>query len=203
MRLIATRHVSPPRRRRSTAGCIAVSLILLSAACGGGATEAGNDSRPAAKATEAKKVDAKSWTKSVCGSVQQWTKEVGAIGAFRNIDESADAAKTKTRVEKALADSATATNKLVKSVDKAGVPELDNGETYSADLRSMLAAFAAVMNAGRKDVQALDTSNKAAFYDRLEAVQKEMDKDVDVPLKKFNSTEVRKLMDKDPACNAD
>jgi len=181
------------RVRRTVIACAALSVALGAGSCG---------NLPGAKA------EPKAWAKDVCGAIVPWSTDMTkTLGDFQDdIDENADPAKVKADLDKALGASVTSTDKAIKGVDDAGVPDVSNGEKVAKDFRGSLVETKSAFEKARKGVQALATGDKPAFFEKLAGVMTQLGKDVSrsgKKLDKISSPELDKAFDSEPACKTE
>ncbi|MET9733528.1 small secreted protein [Streptomyces sp. NPDC006458] len=122
------------------------------------------------------KLDA--WAKQVCDAVQPQAKKIEA--ANEAIKKEASDNSTPAEVQKAdsqaFQDMSDAYKAIGAAVDKAGPPDVENGEKKQQDavkeLNSIWASYASL----KKQVDDLNTKDQAKFADGLKDIATELDK---------------------------
>ncbi|MFD7279702.1 small secreted protein [Streptomyces sp. NPDC059862] len=137
-------------------------LVLALSGCGG---DDGNE-----------KLDA--WAKQVCDAVQPQAKKIAAANAAiqkETSDRSTPAEVQKTDAQ-AFQDMSDAYKAIGTAVNKAGPPDVENGEKKQQDAVKELNGISSSYASLRKQVDALDTKDQAKFADGLKDIATELDK---------------------------
>ncbi|MFF9915047.1 small secreted protein [Streptomyces sp. NPDC013457] len=144
------------------------------------------------------------WAKTVCDQAQpQIQKRANAQQLIISTAADGKPADIQAADSKAFQDIADADRALAKSVQDAGAPPVDNGETLQQDAVKELNATAVAYEGLKKQVDALDPSNQQKFADGLQDVAdglkkiEKMDQDA---LAKLQSGELGTAMAKQPGC---
>ncbi|WP_309237812.1 small secreted protein [Streptomyces albidus (ex Kaewkla and Franco 2022)] len=145
------------------------------------------------------------WAKKVCDDVQPQVKKIQEANTSIN-----DASKEKNSSKEVKETDAAAFQKisgayksLADSVDKAGPPPVDDGETLHKDAVSELRGISTKYADLRKTVDGLDTKDQAKFAEGLQGVATKLDtlgKSGDKALSKLQSGDVGKAMANQKGC---
>ncbi|MFD0146852.1 MULTISPECIES: small secreted protein [unclassified Streptomyces] len=144
------------------------------------------------------------WAKTVCDQAQpQIQKRANAQQLIISTAADGKPADIQAADSKAFQDIADADRALAKSVQDAGAPPVENGETLQQDAVKELNATAVAYEGLKKQVDALDPLNQQKFADGLQDVAdglkkiEKMDQDA---LAKLQSGELGTAMAKQPGC---
>ncbi|MBX9362981.1 small secreted protein [Streptomyces massasporeus] len=166
-------------------------LVLALSGCGG---DDSND-----------KLD--SWAKQVCDAVQPQAKKIESANAAiqkETSDNSTPEDVQKTDA-KAFQDMSDAYKAIGTAVNKAGAPDVENGEKKQQDAVKELNAISASYASLKKQVDGLDTKDQGKFADGLKDIATELDKlsqSGNDALKNLEEGEVGQAMAKQPSCKA-
>ncbi|MEV0172629.1 small secreted protein [Streptomyces sp. NPDC050803] len=151
------------------------------------------------------KLDA--WAKQVCDAVQPQAKKIEAANAAiqkETSDNSTPEDVQKTDA-KAFQDMSDAYKAIGTAVDKAGAPDVENGETKQQNAVKELNSISASYASLKKQVDELDTKDQAEFADGLKDIATELDKlsqSGNDALKELEEGEVGEAMAKQPSCQS-
>jgi enamine deaminase RidA (YjgF/YER057c/UK114 family) len=166
-------------------------LVLALSGCGG------DDSN--------EKLD--SWAKQVCDAVQPQAKKIESANAAiqkETSDNSTPEDVQKTDAQ-AFQDMSDAYKAIGTAVNKAGAPDVENGEKKQQDAVKELNSIAASYASLKKQVDGLDTKDQGKFADGLKDIATELDKlsqSGNDALRNLEEGEVGQAMAKQPSCNA-
>ncbi|MDT0615464.1 small secreted protein [Streptomyces lancefieldiae] len=119
-----------------------------------------------------------SWAKEVCDAVQPQAKKIAAANAAiqkETSDNSTPAEVQKTDAQ-AFQDMSDAYKAMGGAVQRAGAPDVDDGEKKQKDAVSELNGLSSSYASLRKQVEALDTKDQAKFADGLKGIATELNK---------------------------
>lgn len=136
-------------------------LVLALAGCGGDDNE---------------ELDA--WVKQVCDSVQPQAAKIRSANAAIQ-EETSDSSKpvdVKKADSKAFQDMSDAYKAIGGAVDRAGPPDVEDGEKKQKDAVKELNGLSASYASLKKQVDELDTEDQAEFADGLKDIAAELDK---------------------------
>ncbi|MEU5094469.1 small secreted protein [Streptomyces sp. NPDC020996] len=151
------------------------------------------------------KLDA--WAKQVCDAVQPQAKKIEAANAAiqkETSDNSTPAQVQKTDAQ-AFQDMSEAYKAIGDAVEKAGAPNVDDGEKKQKDAVKELDGIAASYASLKEQVDGLDTKDQAKFADGLKDIATSLDKlskSGNDALKTLEEGDVGQAMAKQPSCKS-
>lgn len=170
----ATEGINPVNKKLAAALSGGAVLVLALSGCGG---DDGSDKL-------------NSWAKQVCDAVKPQTQKIRAANAEIQKQTSDDS--TPEDVQKAdsqaFQDISAAYKAMADAVDKAGPPDVENGEKKQKDAVKELNDLSAAYADLKKQADALNTKDQAKFADGLKGVATELEK-----LSKTGSNALAKL----------
>ncbi|MBC9725066.1 small secreted protein [Streptomyces sp. TRM68367] len=163
-------------------------LVLALSGCGGDENEKLN-----------------SWAKQVCDAVQPQAKKIEAANAAIQSESAEDskAEAVQKADSRAFQDMADAYNAIGAAVQKAGAPDVANGEKKQKDAVKELNGISSSYAGLKKQVDALNTKDQIKFADGLKAIAGELDKlskSGNEALKALEEGDVGKAMAKQASC---
>ncbi|MEV5430652.1 small secreted protein [Streptomyces sp. NPDC052701] len=168
-------------------------LVLALSGCGGG-DDNGND-----------KLD--SWAKQVCDAVQPQARKIEAANAA--IQKETSDNSTPEEVQKtdsqAFQDMSAAYKAIGAAVQKAGAPDVENGEKKQKDAVQELNGISSSYASLQKQVDELNTKDQAKFADGLKDIATELDKlsrSGNDALRTLEEGEVGQAMARQASCKA-
>ncbi|MEU9784060.1 small secreted protein [Streptomyces phaeochromogenes] len=148
-----------------------------------------------------------SWAKQVCDAVQPQAVKIEAANTAiqkQTSDNSTPADVQKTD-SKAFQDMSDAYKAIGAAVDKAGAPDVDDGEKKQKDAVTELNTISSSYAGLKKQVDGLDTKDQAKFADGLKGIATQLDKlsqSGNDALKKLEEGDVGKAMAKQESCKS-
>ncbi|CAL9303587.1 small secreted protein [Streptomyces olindensis] len=165
-------------------------LVLALSGCGGDDNE---------------KLD--SWAKQVCDAVQPQAKKIESANAAiqkETSDNSTPEDVQKTDAQ-AFQDMSDAYKAIGAAVNKAGAPDVENGEKKQKDAVTELNSISSSYADLKKQVDALDTKDQGKFADGLKDIATELDKlskSGNDALRNLEEGEVGQAMARQSSCKA-
>ncbi|MEU6917699.1 small secreted protein [Streptomyces olindensis] len=165
-------------------------LVLALSGCGGDDNE---------------KLD--SWAKQVCDAVQPQAKKIESANAAiqkETSDNSTPQDVQKTDAQ-AFQDMSDAYKAIGAAVNKAGAPDVENGEKKQKDAVTELNSISSSYADLKKQVDALDTKDQGKFADGLKDIATELDKlskSGNDALRNLEEGEVGQAMARQSSCKA-
>ncbi|MFF6997886.1 small secreted protein [Streptomyces sp. NPDC008313] len=148
-----------------------------------------------------------SWAKQVCDAVKPQAKKIEAANAA--IQKETSDSSTPKDVQKtdaqAFQDMSDAYKAIGNAVDKAGAPDVEDGEKKQTDAVKELKGISASYADLEKQVDKLDTDDQAKFADGLKGIATQLDKlsqSGNDALKKLEEGDVGKAMAKQESCKS-
>ena len=122
------------------------------------------------------KLDA--WAKEVCDAVQPQAKKIAAANAAiqKETSDNSTPEEVQNADSKAFQDMSDAYKAIGTAVNKAGAPDVENGEQKLTNAVKELNGISASYASLKKQVDALDTEDQAKFADGLKGIATELDK---------------------------
>ncbi|WP_221354883.1 small secreted protein [Streptomyces beigongshangae] len=148
-----------------------------------------------------------SWAKQVCDAVQPQAKKIAAANTAiqkQTSDNSTPADVQKTDSQ-AFQDMSDAYKAIGGAVDKAGAPDVEDGEKKKTDAVKELDTISASYGDLKKQVDGLDTKDQAKFADGLKGIATQLDKlsqSGSDALAKLEEGDVGKAMAKQESCKS-
>ncbi|GHB49877.1 hypothetical protein GCM10010377_46060 [Streptomyces viridiviolaceus] len=148
-----------------------------------------------------------SWAKQVCDGVQPQAKKIEAANASiqKQTSDNSTPEEVQETDAKAFQDMSDAYKAMGGTVQKAGAPDVEDGEKKQKDAVTELNGLSASYASLRKQVEALDTDDQAKFADGLKDIATELNKlskSGSDALKTLEEGEVGKAMAKQPSCKS-
>ncbi|MEV4620938.1 hypothetical protein AB0J74_19790 [Asanoa sp. NPDC049573] len=163
---------------------LAVLVLLALAGCGGG---------PAPQA----------WAADVCDALGPWRDEIDTLtsGTQQQMTAKTTPAQAKENLVRLLGGAETASEKARVSVERAGVPDVDQGAPVASGFVGSLAAVRDAYGKAKRTIEGLDTG--PAFYDEVGAAVETLNKEYDasaLDTSKLDSPELVRAFDEVPEC---
>ncbi|MEV7794841.1 small secreted protein [Streptomyces sp. NPDC087512] len=148
-----------------------------------------------------------SWAKQVCDAVQPQAKKIEAANAAiqKETSDNSTPEQVQQTDAKAFQDMSDAYKAMGAAVQKAGPPNVDDGEKKQQDAVKELNGLSASYASLKKQVEGLDTKDQAKFADGLKDVATELNKlsqSGSDALKTLEEGEVGQAMAKQPSCKS-
>jgi hypothetical protein len=146
-----------------------------------------------------------SWAKEVCDAVRPQAEKIeDANGAIqKQTSDNSTPEDVRTTDSKAFQDMSDAYKAIGAAVDKAGAPEVDDGEKKQANAVKELNGISSSYAGLKKQVDDLDTKDQAKFADGLKGIATQLDKlsqSGNDALSKLEEGDVGKAMAKQESC---
>ena len=176
----------------------ALALVLLTALTAGAGCSKGG-------ATGGDKVKARTWAKQICGTVRPWAEHIqqSVTDAQATLGNTSEPAVAKPKLSRLFGDAATETDNAIKGVDRAGVPDVKDGQAVAKQFRAALVSARDAFAKAKRSVDQLDTSDKATFNAAVVRIGTQLSADYGSAGKKIDtskSDELKKAFDTEPAC---
>jgi hypothetical protein len=145
------------------------------------------------------------WAASVCTTLSPWRTEIGTLTTRTQQQMTAETTPTqaKENLMRLFGGAEEASEKARAGVQKAGVPDVANGQQIAAGFTASLSAMRDAYGRARSGIQALATSPAKTFYTQVgtvvDTLQTEYTKS-DLDTSKINSKELSEAFDEVPEC---
>lgn len=147
----------------------------------------------------------RTWAASVCEALAPWRAAIGnlATSSKQQMTAMTTPAQAKENLVRLLAGAEEASEKARKAVQKAGVPDVDQGDAVA---RGFLASLSAVRDAygkARKSIEGLSTAQPAAFYNGVKAAVDTLNQEYDasaLDTSRLDSPDLKQAFDEVPEC---
>ncbi|WP_217166756.1 small secreted protein [Streptomyces sp. AC512_CC834] len=151
------------------------------------------------------KLDA--WAKQVCEGVQPQAKKIAAANSAiqKETSDNSTPAEVQKTDAKAFQDMSDAYKAMGATVQKAGAPDVDDGEKKQKDAVKELNGLSTSYASLREQVEDLDTKDQAKFADGLKDIATELNKlskSGSDALKTLEEGDVGKAMAEQPSCKS-
>jgi len=174
------------RTARSTFLLIVCSLLVTLGACSSG---------PAPRA----------WAASVCKVLAPWRTEIGTLTS--RTQQQMTAATTPNQAKENLVrlfgGAESASERARAGVEKAGVPDVDQGQKVAESFTASLGAMRDAYGRARSGIEALQTSPSKDFYARVGTVVETLNteyKASELDTSNLASVELKEAFDEVPEC---
>ncbi len=163
-----------------------LATVVLTAGCGGGPS-------PGA------------WATSVCSALTPWRAEIRKLTSSTDQQMTAQTspAQAKENLVRLFAGAARASETARRSVEQAGVPDVEQGVEVSARFRASLAQMRDAYAKARDSIDSLGTSQSAAFYDGVRDAVQTLNEEYEasaLDASNLNSEELRRAFAEVPEC---
>ena len=174
------------RTARSTPLLLALSLVVTLGGCSGD---------PAPRA----------WAAAVCTVLAPWRSEIGTLATRTQQQMTAETtpAQAKENLTRLFGGAESASEKARAGVERAGVPDVDQGEQVAAGFTAALAGMRDAYGRARAGIAALSTTPQKAFYDQVGAVVDKLNQEYEkssLDTSNLNSRELKQAFDEVPEC---
>jgi hypothetical protein len=144
--------------RRLAASLLAAGCVLAATACGGGGST--------------KTVDVADYASSVCSALRVWQEHIreGSNVLVTRIDNEDDLSKVREQLVIFYGDAVTETDAMIKKVEKAGAPELAQGNDLSDELLDRLRRFPPLIQEAQTKAGELPVDNERVFATKAQAL---------------------------------
>lgn len=150
-------------------------------------------------------VEPRRWARTVCQALAPWTTQIDTLTTQtqQQMAQATSPQQTKTTLLDLLGGAERASEAARVKVEKAGVPDVENGAKLAAEFVSALAKARDSYGRARAGVERLDTANAKAFYDGVVTVMNQLNTDYGqsgVNTDKLSSPELQEAFDAQAEC---
>jgi hypothetical protein len=147
----------------------------------------------------------RAWAASVCTALSPWRTEIGTLTTRTQQQMTAETtpAQAKENLMRLFGGAEDASEKARAGVEKAGVPDVDQGKQVADSFKSSLSAMRDAYGRAKTGIAALAVSPAKTFYTQVAAVvatlQTEYSKS-ELDTSKLDSKELSQAFDEVPEC---
>jgi hypothetical protein len=151
-----------------------LALVLATAACGGSPTKT--------EGSAGRTVPAKQWVGELCSAIADWQVGLKDVPAADNND----LPKVKTAMAEFLGGLVTSTGNLVDRIDKAGTPDLADGDQAARDFKAAFGGMETSFRSAKSTIDSVTTDDQAQFAGGLSQVGSVLKSAIDTAGKAFD-----------------
>ncbi|MEV0896581.1 hypothetical protein [Actinoplanes sp. NPDC049802] len=145
------------------------------------------------------------WAALVCTALSPWRSEIDTLTSRTQQQMTAETtpAQAKENLARLFDGAATASEQARAGVEKAGVPDVTNGEQIADGFLGSLAGIRDAYGTARTGIEALATSPAKSFYTEVARVVEKLTTDYELSsldTAKLESVELRQAFDSLPEC---
>jgi hypothetical protein len=168
---------------------IVVSLVVLCATLLGCANAAGP----------------RVWAAAVCAALDPWRAEIGTLTTRtqQQMTAATTPAQAKENLVRLFAGAESASEQARAGVERAGVPDVEQGEQVAAGFTAALSGMRDAYGRARAGIEALSTTPQKTFYDQVGKVVDKLNQEYEassLDTSKLNSPELVRAFDEVPEC---
>jgi hypothetical protein len=141
----------------------------------------------------------------VCTALAPWRTEISTLATRTQQQMTAETtpAQAKENLTRLFGGAQDASEKAREGVQKAGVPDVDDGEQIASSFMASLGATRDAYGRAKSGIQALPTAPSATFYTKVAAVVDTLSADYkksELDTSKLDSKELTDAFDEVPEC---
>jgi hypothetical protein len=175
---------------------VVFAIVLATAGCRG-------SSESNATGSSGQTVSAKEWVGDLCTAIGDW--QVG-LKDVPDASNNTDLAKVKTDMAAFLDTLVTGTDELVGRIDKAGAPDIEDGDQAARDFKAAFVGLETSFKDAKSTIDAVTTDDQAKFAGALTQVGMVLKSAVETAGKAFDDIskkypDLAKAGKDAPACN--
>jgi hypothetical protein len=147
----------------------------------------------------------RTWAVAVCNALAPWRAEIGTLTDRTQEQMTAETtpAQAKENLVRLFAGAETASEQARAGVERAGVPDVDNGQQVADSFTTSLSGMRDAYARARSGIQGLATSPQKAFYDQVTVVVQKLQQEYaqsELDTGKLSSVELKQAFDEAPEC---
>ena len=148
---------------------------------------------------------AQAWAAVVCTTLSPWRAELDSLTSRtqQQITAETSAGQAKENLARLFDGAAVASERARAGVEKAGVPDVTNGEAIATGFQDSLAGIRDAYGQARSGVEALATNPPKTFYAEVGKVVERLSADYEqssLDTESLESVELRQAFDSLPEC---
>jgi hypothetical protein len=149
--------------------------------------------------------DAHAWAASVCTVLGPWRSEIGTLATRtqQQMTAATTPGQAKENLMRLFGGAQEASEKARAGVEKAGVPDADNGKQVAESFISSLSAMRDAYGRAKTGIEAVAIAPAKSFYTQVGVVVDTLQKEYsasELDTSKLNSEELSQAFDEVPEC---
>jgi len=147
----------------------------------------------------------RAWAASVCQVLAPWRTEIGTLASRtqQQMTAATTPAQAKENLMRLFGGAESASEKAREGVQKAGVPDVDQGEKVAESFTASLGAMRDAYGRAKTGIEALQTSPSKDFYAKVGTVVETLNteyKASELDTSNLSSVELKEAFDEVPEC---
>ncbi|MCA2214561.1 hypothetical protein [Jidongwangia harbinensis] len=147
----------------------------------------------------------RAWAASVCAALAPWRAEIGTLTSRtqQQMTAATTPAQAKENLTRLFRGAESASEQARAGVERAGVPDVDNGERVATSFVASLGAMRDAYGRARTGIEALATSPSAEFYTKVSAVVDKLNTEYQqssLDTSRLDSEDLKRAFDEVPEC---
>jgi hypothetical protein len=147
----------------------------------------------------------RTWAAKVCTALAPWRAEIGTLTDRTSEQMTAETtpAQAKENLMRLFGGAETASERARAGVERAGIPDVDNGEQVATSFMASLSGMRDAYARARTGIEGLATSPQKAFYDQVTVVVQKLQQEYsqsELDTGKLSSVELKQAFDDAPEC---
>lgn len=147
----------------------------------------------------------RTWASAVCTALAPWRAEIGTLTdrAQEQMTAKTSPAQAKENLVRLFGGAETASEQARAGVERAGVPDVDQGEEVAHGFTAALSGMRDAYGRARTGIQSLATSPQKAFYEHVGGVVEKLNAEYEqssLDTGKLSSVELKQAFDEVPEC---
>ncbi|MEU8821427.1 hypothetical protein [Actinoplanes sp. NPDC048796] len=148
---------------------------------------------------------ARAWATSVCTTLEPWRSEIGSLATRtqQQMETATTPNQAKENLSRLFAGAEDASERARAGVQKAGVPDVDDGQKIADGFLGSLSAMRDAYAKAKGGIQGLPTAPAETFYQQVTQVVSQLQSDYQasgLDTSKLNSQELQAAFDEVPEC---
>ena len=145
------------------------------------------------------------WAAAVCAALDPWRAEISTLTTRtqQQMTAATTPAQAKENLVRLFAGAESASELAREGVERAGVPDVEQGEQVAAGFTAALSGMRDAYGRARAGIAALSTTPQKMFYDQVGKVVDKLNQEYEassLDTSKLNSPELVRAFDEVPEC---
>ncbi|GLY98210.1 hypothetical protein Acsp02_54640 [Actinoplanes sp. NBRC 103695] len=147
----------------------------------------------------------RNWAAAVCNALAPWRAEIGTLTDRTQEQMTAETtpAQAKENLVRLFSGAETASERARAGVERAGVPDVDQGEQVADSFMASLSGMRDAYARARGGIEKLDTRPQKTFYEQVTGVVQKLNQEYEqseLDTGKLSSVELKQAFDEAPEC---